>query len=318
MHWDRCQLEISLLLLTHLMIQMQEEEDRVLKEHEEQLLKDLKEAVRAEKEGRKITRQTKPAIVLENREPPEIPEFKMEEPLPSNLTGEDAIWYMFRLSLFVRMQQAKREEMEKEREREKASELEIVEEEGGQNGAASGEETDKVVSESEMGEATTADMVAKGEREGEISNKDTANDSPDKNDKSDASIKSTGSSSGGTKKSKTKSKKSSKKKAASTPPPAPRPIDNQQSFERDPEVERILNEVVETLNRNQTPVQRKIPSRVIPRSPDQFRGNSDEIRIRHSPRARPWPTLDECQDKPLPRFLVFTSTWLSVTAKGVK
>ena len=119
--------------------------------------------------------------------------------------------------------------------------------------SSTGEETDtteKVVSESEMDEAITADMVAKGERRGEISSKDTANDSPDK---SDVSIKSTGSSSGGTKKSKTKSKKSSKKKASSTPPPAPRPIDNQQSFERDPEVERILNEVVETLNRNQTP-----------------------------------------------------------------
>ena len=219
------------------------------------------------------------------------------------------------------MQQAKREkDMEEEREREKANKLEIVEE-GSQNGVANGEETDtteKVVSKSEMDEATTADVVAKGERQGEISSKDTTNDSPDKSDKSDTSIKSTGSSSGGTNKSKTKSKKSSKKKASSTPPPAPRPIDNQQSFERDPEVERILNEVVETLNRNQTPVQRKIPSRVIPRSPDQFRGNSDEIRIRHSPRARPWPTLDECQDKPLPRFLVFTSTWLSVTAKGVK
>ena len=63
----------------------------MLKEHEEQLLKDLKEAMRAEKEGRKITQQTKPAIVLENREPPEIPEFKMEDPLPSNFTGEDAI-----------------------------------------------------------------------------------------------------------------------------------------------------------------------------------------------------------------------------------
>ena len=60
----------------------------------------------------------------------------MEEPLPSNLTGEDAIWYMFRLSLFVRMQQAKRKkeiEEEREREREKANELEIVEE-GGQMG----------------------------------------------------------------------------------------------------------------------------------------------------------------------------------------
>ena len=296
---------------------MQEEEDRVLKEHEEQLLKDLKEAVRAEKEGRKITRQTKPAIVLENREPPEIPEFKMEEPLSSNFTGEDAIWYMFRLSLFSQMQQARREE----EEREKANQLKQAEE-GSDNGAAMGKESDTAeeVSESQVDEAATD--IAKEERECENSSKDTTKGSPppaedDKNEKSDANSKSKASGNSGTKKSKTKLKKSNKKKASSTPPPTPRPIDNQQSFERDPEVERILNEVVETLNRNQTPVQRKIPSRVIPRSPDQFR-NSDEIRIRHSPRARPWPSLDECQDKPLPKFLVFTSTWLSVTAKGVK
>ena len=54
MQWDRYQLDL-LILLTHLMIQMQEEEDRVLKEYEEQLLKNLKEAVKAKKEGRKIT-----------------------------------------------------------------------------------------------------------------------------------------------------------------------------------------------------------------------------------------------------------------------
>ena len=300
--------------------QMLEEEDRVLKEHEEQLLKDLKAAVQAEKEGRKITRQTKPAIVLENREPPEIPEFKMEDPLPSNFTGEDAIWYMFRLSLFSRMQKARREEKEKE----KANELREAQESSdndSDSASPSGAEPDTA-------EKVSESHVDEEKREGESSSENTSKDSPssvsstedDKNEKLDTNTKrkASSSSSGGTKKSKSKSKRSSKKKASSSPPPPPpRPIDNQQSYERDPEVERILNEVVETLNRNQTPVQRKIPSRVIPRSPEHFK-NSDEIRIRHSPRSRPWPSLDECQDKPLPRFLVFTSTWLSVTAKGVK
>ena len=296
---------------------MQEEEDRVLKEHEEQLLKDLKEAVRAEKEGRKIARQTKPAIVLENREPPEIPEFKMEDPLPSNFTGEDAIWYMFRLSQLSQMQQAKKEE----EEREKAKKLKNSD----TAASFSGEEADSTekVPELQVDGATATDVDEK-EREGESSSKDTSKDSQpssedNKSDKSDTSTKSKANSNDGTKKPKVKPKKSKKKMSSTqTPPPSPpRPVDNQQSFERDPEVERILNEVVETLNRNQTPVQRKIPSRVIPRSPDQFK-NSDEIRIRHSPRSRPWPSLDECADKPLPKYLVFTSTWLSVTAKGVK
>ena len=74
-------------------------------------------------------------------------------------------------------------------------------------------------------------------------------------------------SAGKTKKSKSKTKKQQKKKE--TPPP--KPLDNQQSFERDPEVERILNEVVETLNRNQTPIQRKIPSRVVRKSHDHYK-----------------------------------------------
>ena len=93
---------------------MQEEEARLLKEHEEQLLKDLKEAVRAEKEGRKMPRHTKPAIVLENREPPEIPEFKIEEAVPSPYTGDDAMLYMFRLSLFSRIRKKLLEDAEKE------------------------------------------------------------------------------------------------------------------------------------------------------------------------------------------------------------
>ena len=113
----------------YLTLQMQVEEAKVLKEHEEELLKDLREAVRAEKEGKKITRQTKPAIVLENREPPEIPEFKMEEAIPSPYTKEDAVWFMFRLTLFSRIRQA-RIEMEEEKkailERErKERELEV-------------------------------------------------------------------------------------------------------------------------------------------------------------------------------------------------
>ena len=116
------------------------------------------------------------------------------------------------------------------------------------------------------------------------------------------------------KKSKSKSKKKSKK--ASPPKAAATTIDNQQGYERDPEVDRILHEVVETLNRNQTPVQRKLPSRVLPRNREPIR--EENIRLHKKPNARPWPKLDDCIENPQPKFLVFTSTWLSVTAKGVE
>ena len=36
------------------------------------------------------------------------------------------------------------------------------------------------------------------------------------------------------------------------------------------------------------------------------------------PNNLPWPTLDECRRKPPPQYMVFTSTWLSVTAKKIK
>ena len=296
---------------------MQEEEDRVLKEHEEQLLKDLKAAVQAEKEGRKITRQTKPAIVLENREPPEIPEFKMEETIASNFTGEDAIWYMFRLSLFNRMQKKRREEKEMEEANELKKALDNAD-----DGAGMGHSGNEV----DAGEKGHEAQVNKEKREGQSSSSDASKNLPpptsptedNRSKKLDTNASSNKDSKAGGVTKKSKSKKPRKKQVSSPPPPPPpRPIDNQQSYERDPEVERILNEVVETLNRNQTPVQRKIPSRVIRRSSDHFR-DAEEIRIRHSPKSRPWPSLDECQEKPQPKYLVFTSTWLSVTAKGVK
>ena len=96
--------------LRALYVQMQEEEAKLLKEHKEQLIEDLKAAVQAKKEGRKMTHQTKPAIVLENREPPEIPEFKIEDAIASPFTGEEAVWYMLRLSLLSRTQKTSSDE----------------------------------------------------------------------------------------------------------------------------------------------------------------------------------------------------------------
>ena len=43
----------------------------------------------------------------------------------------------------------------------------------------------------------------------------------------------------------------------------------------------------------------------------------EELRKRW-PDYLPWPTLADCQQKPPPQYMVFTSTWLSVTAKKVK
>lgn len=36
------------------------------------------------------------------------------------------------------------------------------------------------------------------------------------------------------------------------------------------------------------------------------------------PENLPWPSLEDCRRKPPPQYMVFTSTWLSVTAKKFK
>ena len=40
--------------------------------------------------------------------------------------------------------------------------------------------------------------------------------------------------------------------------------------------------------------------------------------VQRYPGYRPWPSLQECAAMSLPKTLLFTSTWLSVTAKGIK
>ena len=40
--------------------------------------------------------------------------------------------------------------------------------------------------------------------------------------------------------------------------------------------------------------------------------------VRRYPGYQPWPSLQDCAAMSLPKTLIFTSTWLSVTAKKVK
>lgn len=142
---------------------MQEEEAKLLKEHEEQLLKDLKAAVQAEKEGKKIARQTKPAIVLENREPPEIPEFKIEDAIASPFTGEEAIWYIFRLSLFNRAKKTSSDDEKKKKEERE----EIDDSNGGSDGTVKDDVDDEVGMQGENEEGKS-DSVKESEESQEM------------------------------------------------------------------------------------------------------------------------------------------------------
>ena len=84
-------------------------------------------------------------------------------------------------------------------------------------------------------------------------------------------------------------------------------------FDFDPELERLIAETAKTINEQKTPVPRRVPAKI--KSRNDIR--EEETRKRF-PGIRPWPTLEECMQSPLPKYIVFTSTWLSVTAKGVK
>ena len=44
----------------------------------------------------------------------------------------------------------------------------------------------------------------------------------------------------------------------------------------------------------------------------------EERRRKQFPGQRAWPTLEDCTQTPPPRHILFTSTWLSVSAKGAK
>ena len=81
----------------------------------------------------------------------------------------------------------------------------------------------------------------------------------------------------------------------------------------DPELEELIAETAKTINEQKTPVPRRVPAKI--KSRNDIR--EEETRKRF-PGIRPWPTLEECMQSPLPKYIVFTSTWLSVTAKGVK
>ncbi len=79
------------------------------------------------------------------------------------------------------------------------------------------------------------------------------------------------------------------------------------------ELDQLLTDTAKEINQNKSPVPHKVATRIKTR--EDIR--EEELKKRF-PGFRPWPSLEECRGKPLPKYIVFTSTWLSVTAKGIK
>lgn len=114
---------------------MKEEEQALLRQQEIEIMSKLKEAI---KNGKKMERTSQPAIVMENKEPPDIPELKMGEMVDSPFTGDNAMRYLARLPLGSRKGEGADEEVKGQVEDEVKGE-EGLDTEDGESGVKSEE-----------------------------------------------------------------------------------------------------------------------------------------------------------------------------------
>lgn len=353
-------------------LQLEEKQEEVKKRHEAQLLKDIQEAMK----GGIPVRTEHPAMVLENTNPPEIPEMKVEAALPSTLTGQDAIRYLTKLALIQQRnrREKKRAETKKNMEEEgstqnttdKARDIQRLSpkttddgkptpaaEKGNSSEPASldaqHQETDPNTEDttnlrsandatsvhgtnipSTTGETNTdaqenhatlsqfpveagADRGAGGGADSEVTNKQPEPDPETKQEKE--AVKTTQEDSANSDRTNARSNQNQGKgkRRSQRPDTSSIKFGADNDIDLNPELERLIAETAKTINDQKTPVQRRVPAKI--KSRDDIR--EEETRKRF-PSIRPWPTLEDCQKSPLPKYVVFTSTWLSVTAKGVK
>lgn len=269
---------------------MREEEQAALRKQEAEIMDTLKEVI---KNG-KVERRSQPAVVIENKEPPEIPELSMGEMTESPFTGEDAVRYLARLSLGSQVTKTERAE------------------EGGVEGEEK-EKKGKGQQENEIGDnladtddsEETADKEVNGlvkDEKGEVSGGDVQGDRGlDGNKVSTASL--AGSRDGAEdlkrtkqimKKKKKKRKRRKKKSSRSTPTIEEIRKANLEELER--ETREIIREAAETLNRNQTPVLRRSPPKVYklpvdgPALPVNTGKGSSKPKLPNTPKVTTTPT----------------------------
>ena len=372
----------NLTILTLSSLQLEEKQEEVKKRHEAQLLKDIQEAM---KDGVPV-RTEHPAMVLENTDPPEIPEMKVEAALPSTFTGQDAIRYLTKLALIQQRnrREKKQAEMKKKMEDEESTQntkdkahdnqrsspnttddetptsaekdsssepasLDVQHhslpltssgcqnETEGENSVTHTPTTDTQTPQTQEidssttsvhipstiaerntdrsaqeNDATLSQFPLEGGAEGgggADSNKEPESDSETKREKE--AMKTTQKE--GANSERTNTQMNQKQARSQRPDISSIKFGTDNDIDLNPELERLIAETAKTINDQKTPVQRRVPAKI--KSRDDIR--EEETRKRF-PGIRPWPTLEDCQKSPLPRYVVFTSTWLSVTAKGVK
>ena len=250
-----------------------EKEREIVQKENERLVREVADAV---VNRRPIEPKNEPPIVIENIEPPEIPEMKVQEVKSSDFTGDDAIRYLTSVSLLRNARLKKLEEEDRQV---------IV------RHLSNPEETMK------RHESFFKKPSERASKEEASSSKQTTDDgqkpTPSKDKKSS---------------NETESSSSIEESAAPTaqPPTETRPDPKQ--------LEEELEKAVGAKESQESAPPKEVPPRKH-RTHEEIR---DEELKKKFPGIRPWPTVEECIEKPPPRKMVFTSTWLSVTAKGAK
>lgn len=233
---------------------MREEEQAALRKQEIDIMDTLKEVV---KNGRIETR-SQPAVVIENKEPPEIPELRMGEMTESPFTGEDAVRYLARLSLGRQKRNTGKGgggggggTKERETQGHQENENEDVSAISAGNGRSNDKEGGNSLGEEDGGNGLgDEEILREGVQENIDVDESTVSSPAGSQDQAEDSAK--------MKKKKKRKRRRKPKRSGPTMEEIRRA--NLEELER--ETREIIREAAETLNRNQTPVLRRSPPKV--------------------------------------------------------
>lgn len=270
---------------------MRENEEEVRREEEARLIEELEDAVR---NGKKIEQKSLPPLVVENIEPPEIPEMKVQDMLSSAFTGENAIRYLTSLALLSRTRTKEKEMLESSNVKDTPEDVPDTQQlDVNESVQSSSRESVSNDSKTDYLEENVSSIVPPLDNQHQADTSNPSENSPDNNDTQAKAIHGTD----------------------NIPESS---VDNKNSEKLiDPDIEELLDKAATAIKNDQSPVPQKTPPKVKSRRRTPAEIREEEIHRRY-PGTRPWPTMEECEEKPPPKKLVFTSTWLSISAKGAR
>ena len=282
---------------------MQKKERQALQEEQDKLIREMSDAVL---HGKPLaTRRNEPPLILEDIEPPEIPEMRVQELKPAEFTGENAIWYLTSVSLMQKARLKKLSEKDRLALEEQMKQPQEVIKVGNE------------YSDSATKVRIPIKKIPVQKKPIPVStppNKQTKKEPP-------ANTQSTKQKKQKTPASKEEDTKIRPKVNLTT---AEANTTNQTAPDKpSAKPDTMKLEVAEQADKAAEKSKKKEQATQTSPPPQKRKGKThEEIREeeikKRFPGTRPWPTVDECLDQPPPRKLVFTSTWLSVTAKGAK